>query len=156
MIGVIALSHFGCVLLGGASAILFKELIAEKEESEMARMISKLQRENRELAARIKWQYEVEEDTAKEGEGEAEPDARDEKPETHEAKVIKAFQERNQYLIERNDLLAEQVAYLKRNGESAHQNMFRAYIVAVIVGLMALITTTSMYNYTKYIINSRA
>ncbi len=152
MITVIALSHFGCVLLGGASAMLFREVILEKEESEMINVISKLRRENRELTARIKWQYDIDDKIQEKAAGEAETEAEGQEPETQEAKVIKAFQERNQYLIERNDMLAEQVAYLKRNGESAHQNMFRAYIVAVIVGLMALITTTAMYNYTVFII----
>lgn len=164
MIAVIAFSHFGCVLLGGASALLFKELIVEKEESEMSREISKLKRENRELVARIKWQYEVQDKKGGgegEGEGEGEEsqdqaggevEGQGEKVQVIDPNYINAIEERNKYLIDRNDLLAEQVAYLKRNGESAHQNMFRAYIVTVIVGLMALITTTAMYNYTTFAI----
>ena len=132
--------------------MLFRELIVEKEESEMSSTISKLKRENRELAARIKWQYELKgaEDADAEAAQGAEEAEDAEQPVAADTHVIQAFRERNEYLIERNDLLAEQVAYLKRNGESANQNMFRAYIVAVIVGLMALITTTAMYNYTNF------
>jgi hypothetical protein len=153
MIAVIAFSHFGCVLLGGASAMLFRELIMEKGENDMMTLINELKRENRELAARVKWQYDVKELREAHAEAaEVTEAAEAAKLQVIDPNYINAIEERNKYLIERNDMLAEQVSYLKRNGESAHQNMFRAYIVAVIVGLMALITTTAMYNYTSFIL----